>query len=120
MTKGSPTKSCTQVQDGMWLITLHSAFSPQVPGQGSVHLFLIHALFLGHSVLSTHSGLQPLYGSPWYSGKQVQTPSLHSAFGPQGDGLQGSLLGGTGAAKFSFRNKPASFNTFNSRGGGLR
>lgn len=59
-TKAFPLKPSTQVHVGMWLITLHSAFWPQVPGQGSMHLFLIHALSLGHSVFRTHSGLQPL------------------------------------------------------------
>lgn len=66
------------------------AFCPHVPGQGSTHLFLIHALFLGQSVFNTHSGRHPVYGSPWYSLKQVHTPLLHWAFGPQGVGLQGS------------------------------
>lgn len=45
------------------------------------------------SLLTTHSGRQPLYGSPKYSGRQVQEPaplrSRHSAFGPQGEGEQG-------------------------------
>jgi hypothetical protein len=44
---------------GIWFITEHSAFCPQVPGQGSTHLFLMQALSLGQSELSTHSGLQP-------------------------------------------------------------
>lgn len=47
------------------------------------------------SVFKTHSGLHPVEGSPWYSGKQVQEPtpffSLHTALEPQGDGLQGSM-----------------------------
>lgn len=54
----------------------------------------MQALSSEQSVLSTHSGLQPLYGSPWYSRIQVQTPSAHCALGPQGDGLQGSGLDG--------------------------
>lgn len=41
----------------------------------------------------THSGLQPVYGSPKYSGKHVQEPaplsSLQIALEPQGEGLQG-------------------------------
>lgn len=41
-------------------------------------------------MLVKHSGLQPKYGSPWYSLKHVQTPSLHCALGPHGEGLQGS------------------------------
>lgn len=75
------------------MITVHSAFWPQVPGQGSSHLFLMHALFLGQSLLRTHSGRQPWYGSPWYSGKQVHIPLLHSAFAPHGEGEQGSVTG---------------------------
>lgn len=55
-----------------------------------MHLFFIHALFLGQSVFNVHSGLQPIYGSPWYSFKHVHIPLLHRAFEPQGDGLQGS------------------------------
>lgn len=42
-----------------------------------------------------HSGLQPAYGSPKYSGRHAQEPapflSLQTAFAPHGDGLQGSL-----------------------------
>lgn len=36
-------------------------------------------------------------GSPWYSGIQLQTPSLQMALAPQGDGLQGSDLTGISA-----------------------
>lgn len=79
-----------QVQMGMWLTTSHRAPCPQVPGQGSAHLFLMQAFVLSQSVLNTHSGRQPVYGSPWYSGRQVQVPSRHSALGPHGDGLHGS------------------------------
>lgn len=47
----------------------------------------------GQSLFTTHSGRQPLYGSPKYSGKHVQEPaplrSWHSALGPQGEGTQG-------------------------------
>lgn len=77
---------------------------PHVPGHGLRHLLFRHALFLAQSVFSTHSGLQPVYGSPKYSGKHVQEPapflSLHSAFEPQGDGLQGFLGTSTGTEKF--------------------
>uniref|UniRef100_A0A1A9ZCR2 Uncharacterized protein n=1 Tax=Glossina pallidipes TaxID=7398 RepID=A0A1A9ZCR2_GLOPL len=44
-----------------------AASIPQVPGQGSAHLFFIHARFAGHSELPTHSGRQPSYGLPEYS-----------------------------------------------------
>lgn len=49
-----------QVQVGMWLKTLHLALMPQVPGQGSTHLFSEQAIFRGQSEFSTHSGRQPL------------------------------------------------------------
>ena len=67
---------------------------PHRPGHGSLHLFWIHAWFCGHCELDMHSGLQ--FGAdPIYDGKQEQaaTPlfTLHSEFGPHGDGLQGSV-----------------------------
>ena len=52
----------------MWFLTVHSAFIPHVPGQGSIHLFLWHALSEGQSEFTTHSGLHATYGSPKYSG----------------------------------------------------
>lgn len=55
-----PEKPGKQLHIGIWLITLHSAFWPHVPGQGSTHLFRIQALSLGQSEFKTHSGLQPL------------------------------------------------------------
>lgn len=82
-----------QMQLGLWLTTLQSAFSPHVPGQGSLHFWLIQAKWLEHSLLLTHSGLQ-LGGWPINWGKQEQDGdpliSLHWALGPQGDGLHGS------------------------------
>lgn len=66
------------------------ALDEQVPAHGSIHLFLTQDRSLGQSWLTTHSGLQPLYGSPWYSGMQEQIPSLQLAFAPQGDRIQGS------------------------------
>ena len=86
---------------GTWFKVEQIAFWPQVPGQGSTHLFLTQALSLGQSWFSTHSGRQPIYGSPWYSGIQVQIPLLHCAFGPHGDGLQGSWgIGSAGGGGF--------------------
>lgn len=69
------------------MITLQIAFCPHVPGHGSTHLLLKHALSLEQSEFKTHSGRQPEYASPWNSGKQVHTPSLHCAFEPQGNEL---------------------------------
>jgi len=96
-TNGLPDVPCGQLHIGMWFTTSHVAPWPHVPGQGSAHLFRIQALSLEQSVLSTHSGRQPEYGSPWYSGRQVQPPSRHWAFGPQGDGLHGSDCTGSAA-----------------------
>lgn len=55
----------------------------------------MQALSFGQSLFRTHSGLQPLYGSPKYCDKQVQTPSLQLAFVPQGDGLHLSIMIGS-------------------------
>ena len=72
-----------QVQTGIWFTTEHNAFWPQVPAHGSLHLLLIQALSLGQSEFKTHSGRQPKYGSPWYSGRQIQAPLIHCVFVPQ-------------------------------------
>lgn len=73
-------------------MTLHCAPVPQEPGQGSLHFCLIQALLLEHSGLIEHSGLQ-FGGLPINVGKQEQEGdppiSLHSEFGPHGDGTQG-------------------------------
>lgn len=58
-TNAFPLKPRGQLHIGMWFTTRHSAFSPQVPGQGSAHLLLIQALVFGQSLFKTHSGLQP-------------------------------------------------------------
>lgn len=87
------------MQIGAWLLTRHSAFIPQVPGHGFTHLLLTQERSRGQSEFCIHSGLQPVYGSPKYSGKHVQDPapfrSLHNEFGPHGEGLQG-LTGSIG------------------------
>lgn len=49
-----------QLQTGVCLFTVHSAFIPQVPRQGFVHLLLTQALFRGQSVFIIHSGRQPV------------------------------------------------------------
>lgn len=72
---------------------------PQEPGHGSMHLLRRQALLDGHSSFNVHSGRQPAYGSPWYSGMHVQTPSLQLAFGPHGFGQQGSRSTGATAVK---------------------
>lgn len=90
-TKAFPDIPGGQLHIGAWLNTLHNAFCPQTPTQGSIHLFLTQALLIGHSLLRTHSGLQPAYGSPEYSGKQVQIPLSQRAFDPQGEDAHGSV-----------------------------
>lgn len=69
---------------------------PQDPGHGSLHLLPTHAKCDGQSWLMTHSGRQ-LGGAPNIPGRQEQTArsstERHSAFGPQGDGMQG-VIGG--------------------------
>ena len=61
----------------MWLITSQTAFCPQGPGHGSIHLFLTQDLSRGQSLFMTHSGRQTEYGSPWYSGKHLHIPFKH-------------------------------------------
>lgn len=48
-----------------------------------MHLLFPQTLFFGHSILKTHSGRHPLYGSPKYSGRHVHLFSKQIAFGPQ-------------------------------------
>lgn len=102
---GSPVYPEEHVHIGVWDTVLHIAFSPQEPGQGSLHFWLMHAKLLGHSLLLIHSGLQ-LGGEPVNSGKQEHDGELlitwHCAFGPQGDGSQGFCCGGTSNAKIKF------------------
>lgn len=45
-------------------MTWQTALGLQVPGHGSLHLLLIHALLDGQSEFRVHSGLQPSYGFP--------------------------------------------------------
>lgn len=99
---GSPMYPVLHVQRGEWLTTWQLAFDAHVPGHGSIHLFLVQALLLGQSELTTHSGWQPSYGFPIYPFRQMQAPalarSIHSAFAPQGEGSQAeSVSNGTTA-----------------------
>lgn len=86
----SPVVPSGHVQMGMWFPTEQIAPTPQVPGQGSWHLFRIHAKFIGQSEFAKHSGRQFTYGFPWYSGKHSQIALLfsvlHRALDPHGDG----------------------------------
>jgi len=92
-------KAFPVIPGGQWhmatcLCTSHMALDPHLPGQGSTHLFLTHALFQSHSVLSTHSGRHPTNGLPTNSGRQLHCPWLQTALGPQVIKEQGSLICG--------------------------
>lgn len=80
------------------MITLQVALKPQVPRQGFLHFWLPQVSVKGQSELTTHSGLQ-LGGAPRKPGTHEQTPCSLTLrqilFGPQGDGLQGSLFTGS-------------------------
>ena len=70
-----------------------------LPGQGSLHFWLIQAWVDGQLVFRTHSGLQPTKGFPMYPSfiqSQTAPPSktVQIVFDPQGLGLQGSAGGG--------------------------
>ena len=102
--EGSPTYPSRQAHFGTWFSTLQTALIPQVPGQGSLHLALMHARLDGQSVFKTHSGRQERYGSPCNPGRHLQAAarpsSEHSALSPQGLGSQGLTTGsGVGVAK---------------------
>lgn len=98
--KGSPVNPSRQVHMGEWFTTIQSAFAAHVPGHGSIHLFLIHALLLEQSELTKHSGWQPSYGFPKYpfTHRHAPAPALssHSVFGPHGDGVHGDICSFTG------------------------
>lgn len=67
---------------------------PQLPRQGSIHFWLLHAKLRGQSELRAHSGLHD-GGLPKYPCTHEHTAWLfiirHLLFGPQGEGLQGSF-----------------------------
>lgn len=90
---GSPVYEGKHVQLGICAIVWHSAFGPQTPGQGSLHLLLTHALLAAQSEFTRHSGWQASYGLPKYSGKHEQEPapfcSRQIALMPHGDGIHG-------------------------------
>jgi hypothetical protein len=84
------------MQFGVWLTTLQSALMPHDPGHGSWHFRLMHARWLAHSPLLTHSGLQ-FGGDPVKAGRHEQdglSPATwHAAFGPHGEGWHGFVGG---------------------------
>lgn len=96
--KGSPVYPGLQLHIGLWLMTWHRAFNPHVPGHGSAHFWLTHALLSAHSELTIHSGLHA-GGEPIYPDWQEHTAWLLTTRqmlnGPQGFGEQGCFgLGG--------------------------
>lgn len=95
-TNGSPLKPMLQLQIALWLTVWQRAFIPHVPGQGSLHFWLMHDLSCEHSELTTHSGRQ-FGGAPVNSGKHEQTAwlftSRHWLFKPHGDGWHGFSIG---------------------------
>lgn len=103
---GFPVNPEEQTHWGVWLTTWHSALIPHIPGQGSLHFWLMHAKWLAHSLLLTHSGLQ-LGGTPMYSGKHEQEglspDALHWEYGPHGVGWHGFAGGNAcgGATKIN-------------------
>lgn len=95
---GSPVYPLMQLQNGLWLTTLHLALRPQVPGHGSRHFWFKQARCGAHSELDVHSGLH-VGGLPTYPWIQAQIAcwltSWHWLFGPQGDGWQGFVITGS-------------------------
>lgn len=53
---GSPVKPEAHEHIGLWFVTWHLALRPHVPGHGSIHFWLTHALSCEHSELTIHSG----------------------------------------------------------------
>lgn len=104
---GSPWYPGKQSHRGKWLTVWQMAFVPQVPGQGSRHLFLTQALFDGQSEFKTHSGRQPSYGLPKWSSMQVHEPapfcSRQTAFAPQGDGMHGLICSTTISCRWAWQ-----------------
>jgi hypothetical protein len=99
---GLPVNPTLHLHWGTWLVTMQSAFRPQIPSlHGSAHFKLMHALSRSHSELLTHSGRHPRVGSPRYPGRQVQMQLFPATswlvLAPQGFGLHG-LFGFSGSA----------------------
>lgn len=93
---GSPVKPTGHEHTGLWFIAKHNACDPHEPRQAFIHLFLIHVMSPGQSLLVAHSGRQ-FGGTPMYSGRHLHAgwPSkfLHSELEPHGEGLHGSPRG---------------------------
>lgn len=89
---GSPVKPWRQLHIGLWFTTVHSAFKPQEPKQGFVHLWFTHAAAEGQSEDTTHSGRHN-GGLPVKLSIHLHTEIPLTAwqwlFGPQGEGEHG-------------------------------
>lgn len=92
---GSPVYGGGHIQTALWVIVLQIAFIPQVPGHGSIHFLLTHAIVGWQSEFITHSG-RHIGGVPKNPCKHEQTAwlllSLHWLLGPHGDGIQGFVV----------------------------
>lgn len=96
---GSPSNPSMHEHIGWWFCVVQRALKPHEPIHGSWHCCAIQARFDGHSWWITHSGRQ-FGGAPSIPNEHEQTAlassSLHSEFGPHGDGIQGfTFLGGS-------------------------
>lgn len=93
--KAFPLVPSGHEQSGIWFTVSHSAPVPQVPWHGSRQWDLIQARFGEQSESATHSGLQPVYGSPCrfasHSQDALAPRDRQIAPGPHGDGLHGSF-----------------------------
>lgn len=89
---GSPVNPGKQLHMGLWLTTVHSVLTPQVPAQGSTHLLFTHAWLGRHSGWTTHSGRHD-GGVPMNPGRQLQDLlpfiSRQMALGPHGSPAHG-------------------------------
>lgn len=98
---GSPSYPSMQEHVGWWFCVVHRALKPHEPIHGSWHLCDWQARFDGQSWCITHSGRQ-FGGAPSIPKAHEHTARLsssrHSAFGPQGLGMQGlTFRGGSGS-----------------------
>lgn len=89
-----PVNPSLHVQIDKCVITWQFALIPQEPGHGSRHFWLMQAKLLAHSSFIVHSGLQ-LGGLPsklaWQEQDGIPLRLRQTEFGPQGDGMHGSL-----------------------------
>jgi hypothetical protein len=90
-------------QTGLWLVTWHLALLPQMPGQGSTHLWPMQVVSWLKSELTTHSA-RDAGGMPWKAGRQEHT---HTVDLP---------VLTVGATRFWVARRPFLFHWFNDEG----